>query len=418
MTVRLETYFSKYAKTCDKQPSFQKINPHFRSFQERYSNKNFSDAKRSRPKSFKHKNEMIPFKLMTVRLETYFSKYAKSCDKHPSYQKINPHFRSFQQRYSNQSFSDTKRCRPKSFKHNNEMIPFKLMTLRLETYFSKFAKTCDKQPSFQKINPHFQSFQERYSNQSFSVARRSGPKSFKHKKEMIPFKLMTVQLETYFSIFAKTCDKQPSFQKINPHFRSFKERYSNQSFSVAERSGPKSFKHKNEMIPFKLMTVRLETYFSKYAKSCDKQPSFRKINPHFRSFQERYSNQSFSDTKRSRPKSFKHKNKMIPFKLMTVRIETCFLIYAKTSDKQPSFRRINPHFRSFQERYSNQSVSDNKRSRPKSIKQNNEMILFKLMTVGLETHFRYTQKLVINSLRSKDQSSFSKLSRKIFKPKF
>ena len=79
---------------------------------------------------------------------------------------------------------------------------------------------------------------------------------------MIPFKLMTVPFETYFPKYAKTCDKQPSFQKINPHFRSFQERYSNKIFTDAKASRPKSFKHKNEMIPFKLMTVRLGTYFS------------------------------------------------------------------------------------------------------------------------------------------------------------
>ena len=73
MPVQLETYFAKYAKTCDKQPSFQKINPHFRSFQETYSNKIFADDKTSRPKSFKHKNEMIPFQLMTVWLGMSFS---------------------------------------------------------------------------------------------------------------------------------------------------------------------------------------------------------------------------------------------------------------------------------------------------------------------------------------------------------
>ena len=96
MTVQLETYFAKYAKTCDKQqPSFQKINPHFRSFQETYSKQIFTDAKASRSKSFKHKNEMIPFKLMTVQLQAYFAKYAKTCDKQPLLQKINPHFRSF-----------------------------------------------------------------------------------------------------------------------------------------------------------------------------------------------------------------------------------------------------------------------------------------------------------------------------------
>ena len=52
---------------------------------------------------------------------------------------------------------------------------------------------------------------------------------------------------------------------------------------------------KNEIIPFKLITVQLETYFAKYAKTCDKQPSLQKINPHFRSFQETYSNQIFTD---------------------------------------------------------------------------------------------------------------------------
>ena len=119
---------------------------------------------------------------------------------------------------------------------------------------------------------------------------------------MIAFKLMTVQLETYFATYAKTCDKQPSFQKINPHFRSFQERYSNQSFSDPKAGRPKSFKHKNELIPFKLMTIQLETYFLNYAISCDIQPSFEKINLHFPSFQERYSNQSFSVTKESRLK--------------------------------------------------------------------------------------------------------------------
>ena len=99
MTVQLETYFATYAKTCDKQPSFQKINPHFRSFQERYSNKSFSDPKAGRPKSFKHKNELIPFKLMTIQLETYFLNYAISCDIQLSFEKINLHFPSFQERY-------------------------------------------------------------------------------------------------------------------------------------------------------------------------------------------------------------------------------------------------------------------------------------------------------------------------------
>ena len=79
---------------------------------------------------------------------------------------------------------------------------------------------------------------------------------------MIAFKLMTVQLETYFAKYAKTCDKQPLLQKINPHFRSFQETYSNQIFTDAKPSRPKSFKQKNEMIPFKLMTAWLGMYFS------------------------------------------------------------------------------------------------------------------------------------------------------------
>ena len=136
----------------------------FEALKKHIQTKTFNDAKISRPKSFKHKNEMIPFKLMTVRLETYFPKYAKTCDKQPSFQKINPHFRSFQERYLHQSFSNAKTSHPKSFEHKNEMIAFKLMTVQLETYFPKYAKTCDKQPSFQKINPHFRSFQETYSN--------------------------------------------------------------------------------------------------------------------------------------------------------------------------------------------------------------------------------------------------------------
>ena len=79
---------------------------------------------------------------------------------------------------------------------------------------------------------------------------------------MIPLKLITVQLETYFAKYAKTCDKQHLFQKINPHFRSFQETYSNQIITDAKASRPKLFKHKNEIIPFKLMTVWLGIYFS------------------------------------------------------------------------------------------------------------------------------------------------------------
>ena len=78
MTVKLETYFAKYAKTCDKQPSFQKINPHFRSFQERYSNQSFSNAKKSRPKSFEDKNEMIPFKLHDCIVRNVFCEIRKN----------------------------------------------------------------------------------------------------------------------------------------------------------------------------------------------------------------------------------------------------------------------------------------------------------------------------------------------------
>ena len=85
----------------------------FEAFKKDIQTKTFNDAKISRLKSFKHKNEMIPFKLMTVQLETYFAKYAKTCDKQPSFQKSNPHFRSFRERYSNQNFSETKACRLK-----------------------------------------------------------------------------------------------------------------------------------------------------------------------------------------------------------------------------------------------------------------------------------------------------------------
>ena len=108
----------------------------FEAFKKYIQTKIFNDAKISRPKSFKHKNEMIAFKLMTVRLETYFAKYAKTCDKQPLLQKINPHFRSFQETYSNQIFTDATTSRPKSFKQKNEMIPFKLMTVWLGMYFS------------------------------------------------------------------------------------------------------------------------------------------------------------------------------------------------------------------------------------------------------------------------------------------
>ena len=89
---------------------------------------------------------------------------------------------------------------------------------------------------------------------------------FELKNGLIPFKLWTVALETYFAESAKNCEQQ-SFAQVNQssflsplqmaYKRKFQRCYKKQSSLCGQTNG---------LIPFELWTVALETYFAESAK--------------------------------------------------------------------------------------------------------------------------------------------------------
>ena len=100
---------------------------------------------------------------------------------------------------------------------------------------------------------------------------------FELKNGLIPFKLWTVALETYFAESAKNCEQQ-SFAPVNQSsFLSPLQMAYKRKFRRCSKKQSSLFGQKNGLIPFKLWTVALETYFAETAKNIEQQ-SFAPVN--------------------------------------------------------------------------------------------------------------------------------------------
>ena len=100
---------------------------------------------------------------------------------------------------------------------------------------------------------------------------------FELKNGLIPFKLWTVALETYFAESAKNCEPQ-SFAPVNQSsFLRLLQMVYKRKFQRFLKKWSSMFELKNGLIPFKLYTVALLTYFAESAKNCEQQ-SFAPVN--------------------------------------------------------------------------------------------------------------------------------------------
>ena len=172
------------------------------------------------------------------------------------------------------------RCQKKSsslFEQKNGLIRFELWTLAMETYFAESAKNCEQQ-SFAPVNQSsLMRLQRMVFKRKFQRCQKKSSSLFEQKNGLIPFKLWTVAMETYFAEYAKNCEQQ-SFAPVNQSpFLRLLQMVFKRKFQRCQKKSWSLFEQKNSLIPFELWTVTMETYFTKSAKNCEQQ-SFAPVN--------------------------------------------------------------------------------------------------------------------------------------------
>ena len=109
------------------------------------------------------------------------------------------------------------RCQKKSsslLQQNNGLIRFELWTLAMETYFAESAKNCEQQ-SFAPVNQSsFMRLLRMVFKRKFQRCQKKSSSLFEQTNSLMPFKLWTAVLETYFAESAKNCEQQ-SFAPVN-----------------------------------------------------------------------------------------------------------------------------------------------------------------------------------------------------------
>ena len=172
------------------------------------------------------------------------------------------------------------RCQKKSwslFEQKNGLIPFELWTVAMETYFAESAKNCEQQ-SFAPVNQSsFLRLLRMVFKRKFQRCQKKSSSLFEQKNGLIPFKLWTVAMETYFAEYVKNCEQQ-SFAPVNQSpFLRLLQMVFKRKFQRCQKKSWSLFEQKNSLIPFELWTVAMETYFTKSAKNCEQQ-SFAPVN--------------------------------------------------------------------------------------------------------------------------------------------
>ena len=226
---------------------------------------------------FQQKNGLIPFKLWTAVLETYFPESEKNSEQ----QSFAPVKQSLFLRLLQMVFKRKfQRCQKKSsslFEYNNGLMPFELWTVAMETYFVEYAKNCEQQ-SFAPVNQSsFLKLLQMVFKRKFQRCQKKLWSFFQQKNALIPFKLWTAVLETYFAESAKNFEQQ-SFARVNQSsFLRLLQKVFKRKFQRCQKKSWSFYQQKNALIPFKLWTAVLETYFAESAKNCEQQ-SFAPVN--------------------------------------------------------------------------------------------------------------------------------------------
>ena len=171
-------------------------------------------------------------------------------------------------------------CEKKSwsfFQQKNGLIPFKLWTAVLETYFAESAKNCEQQ-SFARVNQSlFQRLLQMVIRRKFQRFQKKSSSLFEQNNSLMPFELWTVAMETYFAEYAKNFEQQ-SFARVNQSlFLRLLQMVFKRKFQRCWKKSWSFFQQKNALIQFKLWTAVLETYFAESAKNCEQQ-SFAPVN--------------------------------------------------------------------------------------------------------------------------------------------
>ena len=147
----------------------------------------------------------------------------------------------------------------------------------METYFAESAKNCEQQ-SFGPVNQSsFLRLLQMVIRRKFQRCQKKSSSLFEQNNGFIPFELWTLAMETYFAEYAKNCE-QHSFAPLNQSsFLRLLKMVFKRKFQRCVKKSWSFFQQKNGLIPFKLWTAVLETYFAESGKNCEQQ-SFAPVN--------------------------------------------------------------------------------------------------------------------------------------------
>ena len=418
-TVAMETYFAESAKNCEQQ-SFAPVNQcSFLRLLQMVFKRKFQQCQKKSSSLFEQKNGLIPFKLWTVGMETYFAESVKNCEHH-SFAPVNQcSFLRFLQMVLKRKFQ---RCQKKSsslFDQKNGFIPFELWTVAMETYFAESVKNCEQQ-SFAPLNQSsFLRLLQMVFKRKFQRCQKKSSSLFDQKNGLIPFELWTVAMETYFPESAKNCEQQ-SFAQVNQSsFLRLLQMEIKRKFQRCQKKSWSLFDQKNGFIPFELWTLVMETYFAESAKNCE-QESFPAVNQcsYLRLLQMVFI-RKFQECQKKSLSLFEQKNGLIPIEMWTVAMETCFAESVKNCEQQ-SFAPVNQcSFLRLLQMVFKRKFQRCKKKSSSLFEQKNGLIPFQLWTVAMETYFAESAKnCEQQSFAQVNQCSFLRLLQMVFKRKF
>ena len=418
-TAVLETYFAESAKNCEQQ-SFAPVNQSlFLRLLQMVFKRKFQRCQKKSWSLFEKKNGLIPFELWTVAMETYFAKSAKNCEQ----QSFAPVNQSSFLRLLRMVFKRKfQRCQKKSwslFEQKNGFMPFELWTVAMETYFAEYAKHCEQQ-SFAPVNQSsFLRLLQMVFKRKFQRCQKKSSSLFEQKNGFMPFELWTVAMETYFAEYAKHCEEQ-SFAPVNQSsFLRLLQMVFKRKFQRCQKKSSSLFEQKNGLIPFELWTLAMETYFAESAKNCEQQ-SFAPVNQSsFMRLLQMVFKRKFQRCQKKSSSLFEQKNGFMPFELWTLAMETYFSESAKNCE-QESFAPVNQS--SFMRLLRMVFKRKFQRCQKKSsslFEQKNGFMPFELWTLAMQTYFSESAKnCEQESFAPVNQSSFMRLLRMVFKRKF
>ena len=339
-TVAMETYFAESAKNCEQQ-SFAPVNQSsFLRLLRMVFKRKFQRCQKKSWSLFEQKNGFMPFKLWTVAMETYFAEYAKHCEQQ-SFAPVNQSsFLRLLQMVFKRKFQRCQKKSSSLFEQKNGLIPFELWTLAMQTYFAESAKNCEQQ-SFAPVNQSsFMRLLQMVFKRKFQRCQKKSSSLFEQKNGLIPFELWTLAMETYFAESAQNCEQQ-SFAPVNQSsFMRLLRMVFKRKFQRCLKKSSSLFEQNNGLMPFELWTVAMETYFAEYAKNFEQQ-SFARVNQSsFLRLLQMVFKRKFQRCEKKSWSFFQQKNGLIPFKLWTAVLETYFAESAKNCEQQ-SFAPVN-----------------------------------------------------------------------------